>query len=519
MGVLARVLRDVRRNRGRRLKAALVRPLPWRSSPALRQTYSSAFGSYGAVIWSELPGLLRSAGIPVVTGGQAVATHRRLNVRDTDLATVLRTVHQMVGDDRVVVELSSRRRRLLRADYLDQIVEAAYPVDLLIPERDVESWYDRDPLPCSVIEIVAWGEWPGPYDSTYLESSRANTVAARLPIHVFERLADESHEFAARLPPADLPDFPVDIVYTWVDGDDPAWLERKRDAYHSGEERAGPERVAHPERYRSRDELKYSLRSVEEFAPWVRRIHIVTDSQCPEWLDLDHPKIRLVDHREIFSNGDWLPTFNSSSIETQLHHVPELAQKFLYFNDDFFLGQPCDVSDFFLGNGVLKYFPSGQMAYEAGIDASSEEYIRADKNAIDLIARDFRAVNRQIMLHAPYPSDRELLGEIECRYADEFAACASSRFRSGKDIRPIAFMQYHYGFHRRMAIPGRISHRYIALWKPQISEQLENLSMSRRYKTFCINDVGLQDERTASVDGAIAAFLQSYFPTKSSFER
>ena len=53
-------------------------------------------------------------------------------------------------------------------------------------------------------------------------------------------------------------------------------------------------------RYADRGELRYSMRSLHLFAPWVRRIHLVTAGQVPDWLDADHPRVNLVDHRDLF---------------------------------------------------------------------------------------------------------------------------------------------------------------------------------------------------------------------------
>jgi len=79
-------------------------------------------------------------------------------------------------------------------------------------------------------------------------------------------------------------------------------------------------------------------------------------------------------------------------------------------------------------------------------------------------------------------------------------------------------MQYHYGFNRQKAIPASISHRYLALWKDSVIEQMHNVAKSKKYKTFCINDVGLQPERTQEVNNAVFNFLESYFPEPSPFE-
>ena len=60
-------------------------------------------------------------------------------------------------------------------------------------------------------------------------------------------------------------------------------------------------------RYRDNEELRYSLRSVWQFAPWVRNIYIVTNGQVPKWLNLDNDKIWIVTHEDIFKNKSHLP--------------------------------------------------------------------------------------------------------------------------------------------------------------------------------------------------------------------
>ena len=145
------------------------------------------------------------------------------------------------------------------------------------------------------------------------------------------------------------PDFAVDVVYTWVDGADPVhaakrarWLSRRGAVHDNGLEAA---------RFRDNEELRYSLRSLQRFAPWVRRVILATDGQRPSWLRADHPKVRVVDHRE-FIPGEYLPTFNSHVIEAYLHAVPGLSEHYLYMNDDVFLARPCRKTDFFTSNGL-----------------------------------------------------------------------------------------------------------------------------------------------------------------------
>ena len=96
------------------------------------------------------------------------------------------------------------------------------------------------------------------------------------------------------------------------------------------------------------DTMKYSLRSIEKYAKWIRNIYIVTNGQIPQWLHISE-RIRIISHHEIFDDTTLLPTFNSNSIELQLHRIPGLSTKFIYFNDDMLLTSSVDPSDFLHG--------------------------------------------------------------------------------------------------------------------------------------------------------------------------
>ncbi|MDE6269443.1 MAG: Stealth CR1 domain-containing protein [Muribaculaceae bacterium] len=141
---------------------------------------------------------------------------------------------------------------------------------------------------------------------------------------------------------------PIDLVYLWVDGNDPAWRAKRDKTIGRTEERSA---VNCDGRYASHDELLYSLRSAEQYAPWLRRIYIVTDGQIPAWLDTTNPKVRIVDHKEIMP-AEALPCFNSSVIEHFLWRIPGLSERFLYANDDMYFGRPVEPGDFFAPDGM-----------------------------------------------------------------------------------------------------------------------------------------------------------------------
>uniref|UniRef100_A0A672QFH9 N-acetylglucosamine-1-phosphotransferase subunits alpha/beta n=1 Tax=Sinocyclocheilus grahami TaxID=75366 RepID=A0A672QFH9_SINGR len=100
-------------------------------------------------------------------------------------------------------------------------------------------------------------------------------------------------------------------------------------------------------RFEDNEELRYSLRSIEKHAPWVRHIFIITNGQIPSWLNLDNPRVSVVTHQDIFQNQTHLPSFSSPAIETHIHRIPGLSQKFIYLNDDVMFGKDVWPDDFY----------------------------------------------------------------------------------------------------------------------------------------------------------------------------
>ncbi len=132
----------------------------------------------------------------------------------------------------------------------------------------------------------------------------------------------------------------IDIVILWVDDSDPVW-RAKKDKY--GETYG----ISHQsERFRDWDNLRYLFRGIERFAPWINHIFLVTDNQKPTWL-LGHDKLTIVDHKD-FMKKDFLPTFNSRALELNLHKIPNLAEQFIYFNDDMYIINNVVPEDFFV---------------------------------------------------------------------------------------------------------------------------------------------------------------------------
>ncbi|XP_066593721.1 N-acetylglucosamine-1-phosphotransferase subunits alpha/beta isoform X2 [Prorops nasuta] len=143
---------------------------------------------------------------------------------------------------------------------------------------------------------------------------------------------------------------PIDIVYTWVNGSDPAFIKSLQKYVPVTDVNTAASR------FNDKDELRYSLRSLEMYAPWVRHIYIVTNGQIPSWLDMDNQRMSLITHNDIFLNQNDLPTFSSPAIESHIHRIPGLSDKFLYFNDDVMLGAEIWPEDFITHAGGQKVY-------------------------------------------------------------------------------------------------------------------------------------------------------------------
>ncbi len=226
------------------------------------------------------------------------------------------------------------------------------------------------------------------------------------------------------------PRFPVDIVYTWVDGNDPSWIDKRQRALAATKEEYASSSCQHilhnpdgllPARFTSRDELLYSMRSVAQFADFVRRVFIVTDGQVPEWLDSECPDLAVVDHREIFDPSDRRPTFNSHAIESRLHRISGLSEHYIYMNDDVFFGRRVTPWTFFWPSGAAKFFLSTARIPSGPPNATELSVTSAAKNGRDLLFETVGYLPLHKIKHTPHPQRRSLLYEMETKFGETFS--------------------------------------------------------------------------------------------------
>ncbi|MGP5305120.1 stealth conserved region 3 domain-containing protein [Brachybacterium alimentarium] len=310
--------------------------------------------------------------------------------------------------------------------------------------------------------------------------------------------------------------FPIDVVYTWVDGADAQWLARKAEA--SGE---GPSPVLHaeatdPARFRSRDELRYSLRSLDDYAPWVRNIFLVTDGQVPSWLNTENPCVTVVDHRDIFPEDGRLPVFNSNAIISRLHHIDGLSEHFLFFNDDVMLTRPVLPQQFFTGSGIALLSQSNNRRPFIAPSVAHEPHLNLTANIRGLmIEATGRNVSRAIK-HTPHPLLRSVLFELEEKFPEAYDRTTRSRFRHHDDV--VADQLYHYYAQATgRAVPGELGYVYLNVLDDSFVPVFNGFAGKRDRDAMCVNDAPVPGA-TPVDDAFVTQFLDDFFPARSAFE-
>lgn len=239
---------------------------------------------------------------------------------------------------------------------------------------------------------------------------------------------------------------PIDVVITWVDGNDPAHVE-KMEPYLKAEfgienNITLPDFSAGATRYRSTGEIFFCVASILRFAPFVRKIFIVTDNQDPQindFVDYNFPdkktEIEIVNHKVIFKGyQEFLPVFSSRSIETNLFRIPDLSENFVYFNDDMFLLRKIKPEDWFVDDKAVVY---GRWRPTFFIDfLKLFKPVKGGKKVFgfkDGMVNSAKVLNYKMFLsidHTPYTMKRSVLKSFFDKNHDVYISNIHHKFRS-----------------------------------------------------------------------------------------
>lgn len=292
----------------------------------------------------------------------------------------------------------------------------------------------------------------------------------------------------------------MDIVITYVDGNDPVW-KQDYEKYTNV--------PVMQKRFRDWGTLKYLLRGIEANMPFIRNVYLVVShsSQVPQWADQSQLKIVL--HKDIIP-ADYLPTFNCNPIEMHLHRIEGLDEEYLYFNDDLYPLAPCRPEDFFRdGKGVLgfsRHFLASGMYKK--ICRNSDTHAR---KALGL-KPSFCFVRPQHTCTPMFKSECEQLYSI----LEQDILASLTRVRTSENLNQYLFLDYQ--LYKGRMINEKISNKHysVAVTSP---EKLKSFILSPTRNLMCVNDVRLSEERYLKLRSAMIEAFEQKFPHKSRFEK
>ncbi len=299
----------------------------------------------------------------------------------------------------------------------------------------------------------------------------------------------------------------IDIVYLWVDGNDDGWRAKRQNAYKQicadGDHSVA--RFGNVEgRFRDNDELRFSLRALETFFPDHGHVYIVTDGQAPHWLQTSS-QLTLIDHRDLIPEAS-LPTFDSGNIESYIHRIPGLSERYFYLNDDVFFGAPVRVEDWFFEGGfyvawsddpeVLGHAMQTDGTSLENASRLSRQWLQAKAEQIQLThAAPLRQLNSRYthtartFAHSPRPMLKSILIELEHEAIDLFERVRSTVFRRWDKPTIVSDFVLRWALAHGVAQIKNHAYLYISTGDALASQDLQHLKTQfGKLDFFCLND-------------------------------
>ncbi len=332
---------------------------------------------------------------------------------------------------------------------------------------------------------------------------------------------------------------PIDIVYLWVDGHDPTWRSKRASAWDTLSDESRDAAGLHGNvegRFRDNDELRHNLRALDLHFPDHGHVYIVTDSQRPPWLK-PSTRLSVIDHRDLIP-ASALPTFDSANIESYIHRIPNLSERYFYLNDDVFFGAPVKVEDWFWNGGVYAAWSSDPEVTPGPLDRDSGSMENAsrlsqqwlehsEKSAAPDTCADQRIWPRLAayehtpltFAHAPRPMLRSLLYSLETLAPELFSQVRSTLFRRWDTPTIVSDFVIRWALAHGVAKIRDYTQLHIATGDVDLPSQLDRLSsIYGAIEFFCVNDTTddapTHDARLKLVRAALHALL----PERSQFE-
>lgn len=303
---------------------------------------------------------------------------------------------------------------------------------------------------------------------------------------------------------------PIDAVIAWVDGNDP--LHRKKIQPYLSKKAETSDDIAGPTRYRSEGEIFYCVSSILRFAPFIRKIFIVTDEQDPrldDFIQVNFPEnkipVEIVDHKVIFRDYEqYLPVFNSRAVETCIHRIPDLSENYVYFNDDFFLINPIRETDWFVYDKTVAYGNWRNLILDRLLwlikPLKNGHKPVGFKDGMISAARKFGNKWKYFHLdHTPHALKKSVIADYFSKNPHLFLSNISYKFRSGKQFNTHEL--YYLSMLKSNKAIVKPASEHLLYIKPvkrgdnYLNRKLNMFKISNNLKFCCIGSLDLATEK------------------------
>jgi hypothetical protein len=306
--------------------------------------------------------------------------------------------------------------------------------------------------------------------------------------------------------------FPIDIVIAWVDGNDPEYVQKISPFLDAKSQKI--DFVAGATRYRSVGEIYFCVASVLKFAPFIRKIFIITDNQNPnldDFVKQHFPNrnidIQIIDHKIIFAGYEkYLPVFNSRAIESMLFRIPDLSENFVYFNDDVFLFRPVQTTDWFVDDKIVAIGEWRNVFFDRLLRyVSIPKYGRKPfgfKFAQTNAAKIFWHKNKYFhMEHTPHTRKKSISAMLFEKYEEQFLKNISYKFRDAAQFNPQELF-YIYMFSKNRAIQDNVDKslyvKPVKRGNGYIPRKIKTFDKLPQIQSCCIGSLDLATEPNRS---------------------
>jgi hypothetical protein len=322
------------------------------------------------------------------------------------------------------------------------------------------------------------------------------------------------------------------MVYLWCDGSDERFRADK-EKYMKQETKSLDVEATGEMRFFDNEELKYSLRSLGKNASWINHVYIITDRQCPKWLNCEYEKVTVIDHSQILPQEN-IPTFASLAIEYRMHLIPGLSEKFLYGNDDMFFGKEVTPEFLFCGDKAIvrvrTYSPIKRIKSPLQFKtefARESMWMKTNLNTWKVLNNAYKQQEFYVLHHNIDGYTKSEFKDVLEKYAAELDVTLRSRFRNKDTLaRSLIGLDAVYRGTGILRIVKKMNLRQKhLLWKKTDycdsytgSEDSKTIQQIKRFSPslFCIN---ASNNSTKETKLEIENFMQEMFPLPSKFEK